>query len=161
MGWPREPAYQVPAQHVAEIEPEIVNAFQRLIRLPVVTDGAFVPRDIPMAEAAWGGFLHFLQFLHDGKAGLDGREREYWCKGSAHVLRLAARDHAASVHTGVRVTAIARAAGGRVVGVETSAGRVATETVVNAAGTWAGEVAGLAGVRLAIEPRRVTSPRIS
>jgi glycine/D-amino acid oxidase-like deaminating enzyme len=81
---------------------------------------------------------------------------------TAHLLRLAARDHGVSVRTGVRVTAIARAAGGRVVGVETSAGRVATETVVNAAGTWAGEVAGLAGVRLAIEPRRgfilVTEP---
>ncbi len=81
---------------------------------------------------------------------------------TAHLLRLAAREHGASVRTGVRVTAIARATDGRVVGVETSAGRIATETVVNAAGTWAGEVAGMAGVRLPIEPRRgfilVTEP---
>src|SRR5262245_11110244 len=87
--WPREPAYRAPAQDVAEIEPEIVNAFHRLLGLSVVADGVFVPRDSPLAEPAWGSFLHFLQFLHEGKAELDGREREYFCKGSAHVLRLA------------------------------------------------------------------------
>jgi len=34
-------------------------------------------------------FEHFRHFLHRGKAELDAREREWWAKGEAHVLRLA------------------------------------------------------------------------
>jgi glycine/D-amino acid oxidase-like deaminating enzyme len=81
---------------------------------------------------------------------------------AAHLLRAAIREHGAVFHPGTRVTAIERGAGGRVVGVRTSSGRYATPAVVNAAGTWAGEVAALAGVDLPIMPRRgfilVTEP---
>ncbi|HEX3489466.1 MAG TPA: FAD-binding oxidoreductase [Streptosporangiaceae bacterium] len=45
-------------------------------------------------------------------------------------------------------------AGGRVAGVRTSAGLLSTGLVVNAAGTWAGEIAGLAGLALPVLPRR-------
>jgi glycine/D-amino acid oxidase-like deaminating enzyme len=79
---------------------------------------------------------------------------------AAHLLR-AARARGATVHTGVTVSGI-RLSNGRVAAVLTSAGRIATEAVVNAAGTWAGDVAGLAGVALPIRPRRgfilVTEP---
>ncbi|TDC25219.1 FAD-binding oxidoreductase [Streptomyces sp. 8K308] len=78
----------------------------------------------------------------------------------AHLLRLA-RAAGARVLTGAPVTAI-RGARGRVVGVTTPAGRVDAPAVVNAAGTLAGEVAALAGVRLPVLPRRgfvlVTEP---
>jgi D-hydroxyproline dehydrogenase subunit beta len=51
---------------------------------------------------------------------------------------------------------------GRVVAVQTTAQRIPTAAVVNAAGVWAGEVAGLAGLSLPIAPRRgfvlVTEP---
>jgi len=44
--------------------------------------------------------------------------------------------------------------GGSVVGVDTDDGRLDADYVVNAAGAWAGRLAGLAGVDLPIEPRR-------
>jgi hypothetical protein len=87
--WPSEPAFAPPADDVDEIDPEIINAFGWLLRLPVIEDGVFVPRNLPLSQSALGSFRQFLHFLHQRKAELDGREREYWCKGSAHVLRLA------------------------------------------------------------------------
>jgi D-hydroxyproline dehydrogenase subunit beta len=65
------------------------------------------------------------------------------------------------VHCGREVTGI-EVRRGRVTGVRTSSGPIATGAVVNAAGVWAGEVAALAGVPLPIAPRRgfvlVTEP---
>ncbi|MGW9207211.1 NAD(P)/FAD-dependent oxidoreductase [Embleya sp. NPDC055664] len=66
------------------------------------------------------------------------------------------------LHTGVSVTGFLRGADERVVGVRTSHGDLAAGAVVNAAGTWSGEVAALAGIALPILPRRgfvlVTEP---
>ncbi len=80
---------------------------------------------------------------------------------AASLLRRA-RDHGVRVHAGVRVVGIDRDSDGRVTGVVTSAGRLSAGAVVNAAGTWSGEVAALAGVDLPIQPRRgfilVTEP---
>src|SRR5262245_51058922 len=64
---------------------------------------------------------------------------------AAHLLRAAVREHGASMYAGVEVTGIERGASGAVRGVRTSLGRIATETVINAAGAWAGEVAAMAG----------------
>ncbi|HSF82671.1 MAG TPA: FAD-dependent oxidoreductase [Anaerolineales bacterium] len=55
--------------------------------------------------------------------------------------------------TGVSVTGI-QVQSGRVVALETSAGQIATATVFNAAGPWAGLVGELAGVRIPITPLR-------
>ncbi len=44
--------------------------------------------------------------------------------------------------------------GGRAVGVNTSAGEFRAERIVNAAGSWAGKVAALAGVDMPIKPRK-------
>ncbi|GCD93398.1 NAD(P)/FAD-dependent oxidoreductase [Embleya hyalina] len=66
------------------------------------------------------------------------------------------------LHTGVSVTGFLRGPDERVVGVRTSHGDLAAGAVVNAAGTWSGEVAALAGIALPILPRRgfvlVTEP---
>ncbi|WP_375432895.1 NAD(P)/FAD-dependent oxidoreductase [uncultured Friedmanniella sp.] len=79
---------------------------------------------------------------------------------AAHLLRLA-RHLGAVVQTGTAVTGFLRR-GDQVTGVQTSAGTISTGAVVNAAGTWAGAVAELAGVDLPILPRRgfvlVTEP---
>ncbi|MGP3913380.1 NAD(P)/FAD-dependent oxidoreductase [Nonomuraea sp. 10N515B] len=66
-----------------------------------------------------------------------------------------------SLRLGVGVTGFIRS-GERVTGVRTTHGDVLGGAVINAAGTWGGEVAALAGVRLQVLPRRgfilVTEP---
>lgn len=80
---------------------------------------------------------------------------------AAHLLA-AARALGASVRTGVEVTGLKRSAGGGVAGVLTRNGVLACGAVVNAAGTWGGEVASRLGVSLPVQPRRgfvlVTEP---
>ncbi|MCA2222287.1 NAD(P)/FAD-dependent oxidoreductase [Nonomuraea aurantiaca] len=65
------------------------------------------------------------------------------------------------LRTGVTVTGFTRS-GDRVTGVRTDQGDILGGAVVNAAGTWGGEIAGLAGVALPVLPRRgfilVTEP---
>ncbi|HVN11191.1 MAG TPA: FAD-binding oxidoreductase [Kineosporiaceae bacterium] len=76
-------------------------------------------------------------------------------------LLQAARRRGAVVRTGVAVTGFVRS-GDRITGVRTTAGDLPAGFVVNAAGTWAGQVAALAGLDLPILPRRgvvlVTQP---
>ncbi|MBB5121669.1 FAD-dependent oxidoreductase [Streptomyces eurocidicus] len=77
---------------------------------------------------------------------------------AAHLLRASG----ARVRTGEEVTAVLTGANGRVRGVRTAAGELYAPSVVNAAGTWGGEVARLAGGHLPVLPRRgfvlVTEP---
>jgi sarcosine oxidase, subunit beta len=65
----------------------------------------------------------------------------------------AARARGVEIASSTSVTGIA-VEGGRVVAVETSAGRIETPLAVNAAGPWAGELARLAGVEVPIAPYR-------
>jgi hypothetical protein len=87
--WPNDPPYRPLTNEVAEIEPEIVNALSRIIDLAPGDEGDFAPRDIPLSREAAEIFERFRQFQHQGKDALDGREREWWSKSPAHVLRLA------------------------------------------------------------------------
>ncbi|MEU6769906.1 FAD-binding oxidoreductase [Streptomyces sp. NPDC046759] len=77
---------------------------------------------------------------------------------AAHLLRASG----ARLLTGWTVTGILRTAAGGVAGVRTDRGDVHAPAVVNAAGTWGGGIAALAGVRLPVLPRRgfvlVTEP---
>jgi glycine/D-amino acid oxidase-like deaminating enzyme len=80
---------------------------------------------------------------------------------AARLLRGAVRAGAA-VYLGERVTALLTGPGGAVRGVRTERRELAAGAVVNAAGTWGGQVAQLAGVDLPVLPRRgfvlVTEP---
>jgi sarcosine oxidase subunit beta len=67
--------------------------------------------------------------------------------GTTAALLNAARAHGARLLQGCEVTAIG-VAGGRVTGVTTSRGTFAAPVVVNAAGAWAGAVAGLVGLEV-------------
>ncbi|MGK5733101.1 NAD(P)/FAD-dependent oxidoreductase [Streptomyces sp. URMC 124] len=77
---------------------------------------------------------------------------------AAHLLRASG----ARVRTGEEVTAVLTGADGRVRGVRTAVTELRAPFVVNAAGTWGGEVARLAGAHLPVLPRRgfvlVTEP---
>lgn len=63
----------------------------------------------------------------------------------------AAREQGAIIHTFTNVTGIERS-GGKITGVITDRGRIRTETVVNAAGVWSGEIGRLAGVVVPVTP---------
>jgi D-hydroxyproline dehydrogenase subunit beta len=80
---------------------------------------------------------------------------------AAHLLRAAREQYGAHVSTGVTVTGFLTG-DGRVLGVRTDQGDLAAGAVVNAAGTWGGDVARLAGAPVPIMPRRgfilVTQP---
>lgn len=77
---------------------------------------------------------------------------------AAHLLRASG----ARVETGRTVTRVLRGSDGAVRGVATDRGEIHAPAVVNAAGTWGGQVAALAGVHLPVLPRRgfvlVTEP---
>jgi glycine/D-amino acid oxidase-like deaminating enzyme len=83
---------------------------------------------------------------------------------AARLLRHAAESFGEGtlrLHLGAEVTGFLRS-GDRLTGVRTTKGDVLGDAVVNAAGTWGGEIAALAGVELPILPRRgfilVTEP---
>lgn len=108
--------------------------------------------------------LHDLEpHLADGLAGgvLYPEDMQVQPMMAAALMLRAARDLGAELRLHEEVTAIETAAG-RVAGVRTSAGGLSAGLVVNAAGTWAGELAARAGLALPVLPRRgfivVTEP---
>ena len=85
--WPSEPPYRPLTDDAAEIEPELINALLRLIKLPC--EGDAFGKMVPLSAAARERFEQLRQFLHTRRDALDGREREWWSKIQASVLRLA------------------------------------------------------------------------
>ena len=77
-----------------------------------------------------------------------------WLDPSGATMELAsqARRLGVEFNTGVRVTGIARTARGAVAAVQTDRGTIRTETIVNAGGMWASQVAAMVGVSLPITP---------
>ena len=81
---------------------------------------------------------------------------------AAHIIESARATGRTTLLTECAVTGIDVDATGAISGVRTAQGVISTRYVINAAGTWGGEIAALAGVELPILPRRgfilVTEP---
>ncbi|MFF7259343.1 NAD(P)/FAD-dependent oxidoreductase [Streptomyces sp. NPDC008159] len=114
------------------------------------------------AETVTAGQLHDLEpELAPGLAG-----GVYYPQDAQVMPTLAAahlvRASGARLLTGRTVSGVLRSPDGTVRGVRTDRGEIHAPAVVNAAGTWGGEVAELAGVHLPVLPRRgfvlVTEP---
>ncbi|MER5887044.1 FAD-dependent oxidoreductase [Streptomyces sp. NPDC001941] len=82
-------------------------------------------------------------------------------RAAAQLLRAAA-ESGAEIRLGTEVTEVLTGPGGAVRGVRTPGGDLLAPALVNAAGTWGGRIAALAGTRLPVLPRRgfvlVTEP---
>jgi hypothetical protein len=88
--WPSEPQYKPLSDEVSEVEPELMNALEKVARLgDADSDGIFAPRAVSLSLSARRKFEDFRHLLDEKKEGLDGREREWWAKGATQVLRLA------------------------------------------------------------------------
>jgi hypothetical protein len=87
--WPTEAPYRPLTNTVEEIEPEFENTLSRLIDLAEFAEGKLITRDVRLTSDAVTVFEQFRQLVHQKKDRLDGREREWWVKTPAHVLRLA------------------------------------------------------------------------
>lgn len=137
---------------------ETPEALHPLVRLARDQQAAGV-RGTPVDAAD----LHeYEPHLADGLAGGVHYPQDAQVQPMRAAARLIAARPEITLRTGEHVTAILRAPDGRVRGVRTSAGELPAGAVVNAAGTWGGEVAALAGTELPILPRRgfilVTEP---
>jgi hypothetical protein len=87
--WPTEAACPDLNDDAVEIDPDMQNIINRVNKLAELTpEGILVVRDIPLSGEARKGFAQFLQFAHRGKEAFEGREREWFAKMSAHILRL-------------------------------------------------------------------------
>ncbi|WP_242453977.1 NAD(P)/FAD-dependent oxidoreductase [Bailinhaonella thermotolerans] len=107
-----------------------------------------------------GDLRGYEPHLSDGHAGgvfYPGDAQVHPMLAAARLLRASG----AATRFGTAVTGLIRH-GDRVAGVRTPGGDIAADAVVNAAGTWSGDVARLAGVDLPVLPRRgfvlVTEP---
>lgn len=117
--------------------------------------------DVELVDSA--GLLEHEPHLAPGMAGGAFYSQDAQVQpmlAASHLLRLA-RGMGATVHTDTRVTGFIRA-GEAVTGIETSRGTISAPAVVNAAGTWGGAIAALAGVDVPVHPRKgyvmVTEP---
>ena len=88
--WPDEPGWLGLNNDATEIDPDIQNIISRILTLAELTEeGRLVSHSIGLDPKAAGSFAQFAQFAHQEKSAFEGREREWFAKATAHVLRLA------------------------------------------------------------------------
>jgi hypothetical protein len=87
--WPTEPRCPVLSDEAVEIDPDIQNIIARINKLAELTaEGTLVIHNVPLSQEAREEFAQFAQFAHREKDAFEGREREWFAKMTAHVLRL-------------------------------------------------------------------------
>jgi hypothetical protein len=68
----------------------VLNIIKRVCLLAEFVDDRLVDRPIPLDAEALRDFAQFAQYGSGEKNAFEGREREWYAKATAHVLRLAA-----------------------------------------------------------------------
>ena len=86
--WPAEAPYRPLTDTIEEVEPEFENVLGLLIDLPEFAEEKLIIRDARLTPDARTVFEQYRKLMHQKRDGLDGREREWWVKTPAHVLRL-------------------------------------------------------------------------
>jgi hypothetical protein len=87
--WPPEPGWTGLNDDAIEIDPDIHNIISRVNGLAQFADDKLLKLTIPLSHEAREGFVRFARLAHQGKDAFEGREREWFAKATAHVLRLA------------------------------------------------------------------------
>jgi hypothetical protein len=88
--WPDEPGWLGLNNDAIEIDTDIFNIISRILTLAEFTEeGDLIPRFMGLDAEAEERFAQFAQFAHREKNAFEGREREWFAKATAHVLRLA------------------------------------------------------------------------
>ena len=89
--WPDEPTtWQGLNNDADEIDADIQNILSRANKLAEYdADGRLIPLVISLDAEATEEFAQFAQFAQQEKNALEGREREWFAKATAHVMRLA------------------------------------------------------------------------
>jgi hypothetical protein len=88
--WPDEPGWHGLNNDATEIDTDIFNIVTRILTLAEFTEeGDLIPRFISLDPEAAVEFAQFAQFAQQEKNAFEGREREWFAKATAHVLRLA------------------------------------------------------------------------
>jgi hypothetical protein len=88
--WPDEPEWRGLNDDSTEIDADIYNIISRILTLAELTEeGGLVPQSVKLDADAAAEFAQFAQFAHQEKNAFEGREREWFAKATAHVLRLA------------------------------------------------------------------------
>lgn len=88
--WPDEPQWLGLNNDAQEIDADIQNILLRILTLAEFDGGGSLLRlFIGLDHDATEGFAQFAQFAQQEKSAFEGREREWFAKATAHVLRLA------------------------------------------------------------------------
>jgi hypothetical protein len=87
--WPDEPEWLGLSNDATEIDIDIQNIISRILLLAEFDGERLRPLVIKLDPEADEEFAQFAQFAHQDKKALEGREREWFAKVTAHVLRLA------------------------------------------------------------------------
>jgi hypothetical protein len=87
--WPEEPQWKGINNDAAEVDEGILNILLRTDDLAEFEDDRLVPYALPLDQEAAETFATFAHFAHQERKALEGRERDWFAKVTAHVLRLA------------------------------------------------------------------------
>jgi hypothetical protein len=87
--WPPEAEWTGLTDDAAEIEPDILNIISRVNGLAQFAEDKLLQLVVSLSGESRERFVQFARLAHQGKDAFDGREREWFAKATAHVLRLA------------------------------------------------------------------------